>query len=42
MKDEISRTDDYSSALEEPMAPAEMEEVQKGVKYRSYKVLQSK
>jgi Ca-activated chloride channel family protein len=42
VKDEISRTDDYSSALDEPMAPTEMEEVQKGVKYRSYKVLQSK
>ena len=42
VKDELSETESYESAIEEPMSPQEKKAVQKGVKYRSYKVLQSR
>jgi Ca-activated chloride channel family protein len=42
LKDEIAETEGYQEAIDEPMSPQEKKAVQKGVKYRSYKVLQSK
>jgi hypothetical protein len=42
LKDEIAETEGYQEAIDEPMSPEEKKAVQKGVKYRSYKVLQSK
>ncbi len=42
VKDELSETEAYESAIEAPMSSQEKKAVQKGVKYDSYRVLQSK
>lgn len=40
--DELAETERYQESIEKPMSPEEKAAVQKDVKYRSYKVLQSK
>ena len=42
VKKELEESDSYSSAISAPMDDEKRSSVQKGVKYRSYQILQSK
>ncbi len=42
VKDELAETESYQSAIEEPMDSEKKSLIQKGVKYKSYRTLQSK